>query len=449
MESRYELLVKIAAGGMGTVYVGRLRGAAGFWRLVAVKRTHPHLLDDAELKRILVGEAQLASRIHHGNVIAVLDVEETNDELLLVMEYVEGASLAQLLVSGNHPRPLEPDVVVKILLDACAGLHAAHEAKDETGELLNLVHRDVSPHNVLVGLDGIAKVGDFGVAKAMRHGGGSATGLKGKLGYMAPEYLAGSPATRRSDVFSLGVVAWEAFAGRRLYAAKDDVDEARAEIVREVPLLSAIEPTLAPFDEVVSKALARDAVARFATVAELGAALAVVAREASGIAEAAAVGAAVRALTGDLLERRSATIRAQVTTPARSGAIDAGQRTASLGEAGGETKSAVATSVARFVPTSVKHVRALAGIAAAVLVAGVAIALLRAPAPPPAPAAAAPAPPPAASSILAVASSAPDVASSTAPPVAAPSATASVVPRHVPFVKPAATGVAPNPYRKK
>src|SRR5262245_59776593 len=155
--SRYELLVKIASGGMATVYVGRLRGAAGVWRLVAIKRAHPHLIEDASFKRMLIDEARLASRVHHPDILAVPDVEEFEGELRLVMDSVEGAALSELLAkSAEDQRRLPPRIAVRIALDACAGLHAAHELTDERGAPLRLVHRDISPHNILVGVDGVA-----------------------------------------------------------------------------------------------------------------------------------------------------------------------------------------------------------------------------------------------------------------------------------------------------
>ena len=191
--SRYELVTKIASGGMGTVYVGCLRGAAGFRRLVAIKRAHPHLLEDPRTREMLVAEARVASRIHHVNVVSVLDVEELEGEMLLVMDYVDGPSLAQLVTEGQRLRaPIPPAVALRIVLDACAGLEATHAATDENGERLGLVHRDVSPHNILVGVDGVAKLTDFGIAKATRDRSLTETGtLKGKIPYMAPEYLAG------------------------------------------------------------------------------------------------------------------------------------------------------------------------------------------------------------------------------------------------------------------
>jgi serine/threonine-protein kinase len=209
--SRYELLVKIASGGMATVYVGRLRGVEGFSRQVAIKRAHPHLVEDPAFRRMLIAEARLAARIHHPNVVSVQDVDEADGELLLAMDYVEGAALSSLLGAAIHAeRPLPPAIAVRVILDAALGLHAAHTLTDEEGHPLGLVHRDVSPHNILVGLDGVARITDFGIAKCMTSntaGTATATGvLKGKLAYMAPEYVEHGDIDARGDVFARGVV---------------------------------------------------------------------------------------------------------------------------------------------------------------------------------------------------------------------------------------------------
>ena len=167
--SRYELLVKIASGGMATVYVGRLSSVVGSSRLVAIKRAHAHLMEDPAFAKMLIEEAKLASRIHHPNVVAVQSVEEVEGELLLVMDYVEGASLADLVNYEELPMPAR--VAVRALLDGCAGLQAAHELTDDDGKSLGIVHRDVSPHNILVGVDGVARLTDFGIAKSSGHTG--------------------------------------------------------------------------------------------------------------------------------------------------------------------------------------------------------------------------------------------------------------------------------------
>ena len=192
---RYVLFDAIAAGGMASIHLGRLRGAAGFNKTVAIKRLHTHLLADREFVTSFIDEARLASRIQHPNVVPMLDVLEADGELLLVMEYVHGLSFARVfrtLAAAGKRAPVAV-VTVAIVADALHGLHAAHEATDERGEPLHIIHRDVSPQNMLVGADGGARILDFGIAKARGRLGGTASGvLKGKLGYMAPEQLLGS-----------------------------------------------------------------------------------------------------------------------------------------------------------------------------------------------------------------------------------------------------------------
>ena len=221
---RYALYAEIAAGGMATVHLGRLIGAAGFTRLVAIKQLLKNYARDPEFVAMFVDEARLAARIRHPNVVPTLDVVATGGVLLLVLEYVQGESLSRLLHQSVLRADLpSPAIVGSILAGALHGLHAAHEAKNEKGELLELVHRDVSPQNLLVGVDGVTRVLDFGVAKAVGRLGVTRQGvIKGKLAYMAPEQIDGV-VTRRSDVFSAGVVLWEALAGRRLFSGDNEV----------------------------------------------------------------------------------------------------------------------------------------------------------------------------------------------------------------------------------
>ncbi len=313
--SRYELLVKVASGGMATVYVGRLAGAAGFWRLVAIKRAHPHLLDDAAGVRMLVTEARLASKIHHPNVVSVQDVEELEGELLLVMDYVEGASLSALIARAEDQKTTIPlKVVLRILLDAAAGLHAAHALADDNGHSLGLVHRDVSPHNVLIGIDGVARLADFGIAKVSQtgsSGAGTATGaLKGKVAYMAPEYVEAGEIDARGDVFALGVVAWEAITRRRLFRGANDIETLQMVYVADVSPPSVVAPWVTPkLDAVVLKALARVPEDRYATANDFAEALEAVARAESLLATPAEVTATVRELVGPILASRRALVR--------------------------------------------------------------------------------------------------------------------------------------------
>lgn len=273
---RYALFDEIAAGGMATVHLGRLVGQVGFSRTVAVKRLHPQYAKDHDFVSMFVDEAKLASRIQHPNVVSTLDVVKTDDELFLVMEYVQGESLSKLVrQAARNGERIPVNIVLSVMSGMLHGLHAAHEAKSENREPLNLVHRDISPQNVHVGVDGVARVLDFGVAKAQVRSGATKDGqMKGKLSYMSPEQLNGQEVDRRSDVFSAGIVLWEALAGKRLFAGSD-TGEILAKVLRsEIPVPKSILPDLPQaVSDVVMKALQRDASERFQTAKEFAVAI--------------------------------------------------------------------------------------------------------------------------------------------------------------------------------
>jgi eukaryotic-like serine/threonine-protein kinase len=317
--SRYELLAKIASGGMATVYVGQIRSSAGFRRLVAIKRAHAHIVADAALRDTLVTEARVASMIHHPHVVAVQDVEYVDGELLLVMDYVEGASLFELLAAGAR-LPLSPRVAVRIALDACAGLHAAHELADIDGEPMGLIHRDISPQNVMVGVDGTARIVDFGIAKALQSSKHTQTGtLKGKTAYMAPEYLEGGGVSRATDVFALGVTTWEALTGERLFRGRNDLETMRKVTdPTPAPLLSAHVAGLGGLDEVVAKALAKDPRDRYSTALAFGDALDRAARALDLVASTTEIAVAVTSVVGVALSKRRALIRDAVNAEPRA-----------------------------------------------------------------------------------------------------------------------------------
>jgi serine/threonine-protein kinase len=230
---RYELLMQLASGGMATVFIGRQRGAGGFERLVAIKRMHPHIGADPEMAASFMDEARIASLIHHPNVVSVNDVHDEDGERLLVMDYVDGTSLAALMKEARKremrlPRP----VALRIVMEALRGLHAAHEQRSMTGEPLNVVHRDATPHNILLGIDGSVRLTDFGIAKAAeRQAHTSAGQVKGKFRYMSPEQAMGTPLDRRVDIFAVGIILWELLSGRRFFQGSSDV-----EILRELAM---------------------------------------------------------------------------------------------------------------------------------------------------------------------------------------------------------------------
>ena len=303
---------------MATVFLGALEGDLGFRQVVAIKRPHPHLLEDHAFRDALLREARLAAGIHHANVVDVRDVEAVGDAVQLVMDYIEGASLGELVAAlAREGKALPPGIALRIVLDACAGLHAAHEMVDDDGAALGLVHRDVSPQNVLVGVDGIARVTDFGIAKCIEASdpGTSRETLKGKAGYMAPEYVRGQPVDRRADVFALGVVAWEALCGKRLFRGQSDADTIERVLSAEAPPVSATAPDLAAFDAPVARALAKDPADRFATTEELGRVLAEAAAPGL-VASAPEVGRFVREVFGGRLDERRRTLRDARGAPA-------------------------------------------------------------------------------------------------------------------------------------
>jgi serine/threonine-protein kinase len=291
---RYLVFEEFARGGMASVHLGRLVADRGFSRLVAVKMLSEHRGASSFYARALEDEARIASRVRHPNVVQPLDVVAERGDVLYVMEYVHGVALAQLL---DHRVPR--DVTVAIMLDVLGALHAAHEAKDETGRALGVVHRDVSPQNVLVGVDGLARLADFGVAKAMRREERTATGaVKRKPSYMSPEQQRGLPLTRQADVYAAGVVLAVALTGAPVAPVEEEL---AAEWLRAM-VEKIEERELAEIVVTATKPQARD---RYATAAEMAAALSAACTRATS----EAVGACVQDLAGDVLDRRAELLR--------------------------------------------------------------------------------------------------------------------------------------------
>lgn len=218
---KYKLIYRFATGGMANLYLGRFTGPDGFEKLVAIKIIHDHLSANPEFIRMFVDEARLVSRITHPNVAQIIELGRVGRTYFIAMEYVEGESIGALLRRTRPPIPC----AARILADAAAGLHAAHELRNAEGELFHLVHRDVSPQNVLVGYNGSTKVVDFGVAQArgMLHTTKDGS-LKGKFGYMAPEQATAQPVDRRADVFVLGILLYELTTRTKLFKATSDAE---------------------------------------------------------------------------------------------------------------------------------------------------------------------------------------------------------------------------------
>jgi serine/threonine-protein kinase len=257
----YEIIALLKSGGMATLFLGRRTGAAGFSRHVAIKVVHPHLGRDSTFVRMFQDEAKLSEQIRHPNVVHVEELGKVDDTYFLVMEYVHGCSLSDLLRGlGRMGRRLSPDLAVWLAMEILEGLHAAHELKDEAGQLLEVVHRDVSPQNVLIAENGSVKVIDFGIAKALGRSQQTRTGaLKGKLSYMAPEQAYGTTLDRRTDIYALGIVLWELLTMRRVFKA--DNDFALLDHVRNPKIPSPREfsdDVSQELEAVVMSALARD-----------------------------------------------------------------------------------------------------------------------------------------------------------------------------------------------
>ena len=268
---RYAMHGELASGGMATIHLGRLLGPVGFARTVAIKRLHPQLAKDPQFVAMFVDEARFAARIRHQNVVPTLDVVALEGEIFLVMEYVHGESLSRLLAALEARGERVPTAIAAgIMIGVLHGLQAAHDAKSEKGTPLEIVHRDVSPQNVLVGVDGLPRLVDFGVAKAVDRlqttGDG---GVKGKLGYAAPEQLEGSDVDRRTDIWAAAVVLWEMLAGRRLFAAPNALATLTAVLTREIEAPSRFGSGPPELDAIVLRGLARAPDERYGSASEM------------------------------------------------------------------------------------------------------------------------------------------------------------------------------------
>jgi hypothetical protein len=272
---RYELLCPIAEGGMASVWIARHTGKHGFEKFVAIKTVLPKYASDARFQQMFQDEARIASRIEHPNVAQILDVGEQHDITYLVMEYVDGESLSTMhRTLAKKSMRIPHGVVLRVMADVCGGLHTAHELREPDGELLGVVHRDVSPQNVLVSTKGNAKLIDFGIAKARdRVVGDTSSGqVKGKIRYMAPEQALGSTLDRRADIWAVGAVLYHLLSGKPPYDGDNDVQTLMVLTSGRppVPLPPEIHPSIAA---AVKRALTADMTARFATAADLQQAL--------------------------------------------------------------------------------------------------------------------------------------------------------------------------------
>ncbi|MBS2020303.1 MAG: protein kinase [Deltaproteobacteria bacterium] len=273
---RYRVVDEIGIGGMASVHLARMDGPGGFQKWVAIKKIHPHLVEDDSFVQMFLDEARVAARISHPNVATVFDLGKSEDTYWIAMEYLHGEPLREVMRRTEElGTAMPPEIACRVIADAAEGLHAAHELLGKNGEKLNLVHRDVTPHNLFVTYDGVTKVVDFGIAKfSSRMSHTRAGTLKGKLAYMSPEQVHGEGIDRRTDIFALGVVLWELTTGQRLFRMESDLDTLAKVQECNVPRPSTlIRGYPVDLEKIVMKALAKNRGERFRTARELSRAL--------------------------------------------------------------------------------------------------------------------------------------------------------------------------------
>jgi eukaryotic-like serine/threonine-protein kinase len=370
---RYAIHREIAGGGMATIHLGRLLAPGGFARTVAIKRLHPQYAKDPDFGAMFLDEARLAARIRHPNVVPTLDIVALEGELCLVMEYVAGESLANLLRAARaRATRIPPAIGAHIVSSALHGLHGAHEARGDDGQPLAIVHRDVSPQNILVGVDGVTRVIDFGIAKAIGQAHTTREGqIKGKLSYMSPEQLRTGKVTRRSDVFAASIVLWEALTCERLFGGTSEGEILLGILEKSVEPPSALVPGVpAALDAVVMRGLSRAPEDRFATAHEMALAI----EAAAGVLPAHEIGAWLQGVAAARLAERASLV-AQI----ESGAFPEGPAAAepvpsSAGDAQGSiTLTTSSADLPRKAGRRGLRAAALAGLAAIGVAAGVAL----------------------------------------------------------------------------
>jgi serine/threonine protein kinase len=309
---RYELLTQLGRGGMASVWVAReWSPSRARQRLVAVKAMLPELARQPDFRSMFLEEGQIVRSIDHPNVVKVYEVAEDRGILYMAMEWVEGDSLRAVIKEAKRRRAIPPEMAVRIIADTAAGLHAAHELRGWDGELRNLVHCDISPHNILVGLDGQAKLVDFGVANATVHSElGNNDTIKGKFAYMSPEQAQAQKIDRRSDIFALGIVLFELTTGERLFRGENAGHTLKLVTSGKIPDPRELHPKYPEkLANIVKKALSRDLGARYQTADELRAALERYLVEERIMVAKASVGQLARRVLGTRIEQQRTSLR--------------------------------------------------------------------------------------------------------------------------------------------
>jgi serine/threonine protein kinase len=312
---RYEILMPVARGGMASVWAARLPGSRGFQKIFAIKTMLPDVSDDPDFENMFLDEGRVAARIRHPNVVEIIDLGEQTEVLYLVMEWVDGENLGSLVKAARQIGGVPLPVVLKIASQIAAGLHAAHELRDDDGNLVDLVHRDVSPANVLVSSTGYVKIVDFGIAKSKGRLHQTRVGgvVKGKTPYLSPEQLGQMPIDRRSDIFSFGVLLYVLTTGLHPFRGESDTKTIENIALREPVPLRNIVPSMPPeFEAVVLKALQKDPADRFSTAAEMARALDQAAVAAGTATTEEDVAAFVKLALGETLGKRAQELRAAI-----------------------------------------------------------------------------------------------------------------------------------------
>ncbi|MCA9596151.1 MAG: protein kinase [Myxococcales bacterium] len=272
-QQRYRVIEKIASGGMAEVFRAESAGLEGFKKTVAIKRVLPHLAEKKQFMGMFLDEARLSAHLSHSNCVQVFDIGVGDDTFFIVMEYVDGADLKAIIeYSRKHSQAIPPGVACLICVRICEGLAYAHELMDAKGNNLHIVHRDMSPPNVLITRHGEVKIVDFGLAKANSQLEKSEPGIiKGKFSYLSPEAALGQPVDGRTDIFAVGIILWELLAGRRLFQGETDLETVRQVQSARVPPIRQLNPAVSPdLEAVIAKSLAQDPTARYQSARDLG-----------------------------------------------------------------------------------------------------------------------------------------------------------------------------------
>ncbi|MRG97185.1 protein kinase domain-containing protein [Polyangium spumosum] len=312
---RYEILLRVAKGGMASVWAARLQGSRGFQKTVAIKTMLPDVSDDPDFETMFLDEARVAARIRHPNVVEIFDLGEQDDILYIVMEWVEGDTLSTVQKAAKTLGGIPQNIILRLASQICAGLHAAHELRDDNGALVDLVHRDISPGNILISTSGFAKIADFGVAKSRgRLYVTRAEGVvKGKTPYLSPEQLGGLPLDRRSDLFSLGVLLYVMVTGLHPFRGETEFKTVENIALKDpIPPRELVPSIHADFEKVILKALEKDRTKRYSTAAEMQRALDQVASQVGSPITDEDVADFVRKVIGEANAKRAAELRAAI-----------------------------------------------------------------------------------------------------------------------------------------